>query len=305
MNKLLPPLLACLFAWLPLPALAADHVVASIKPLHSLVAMVMGDTGTPALLVSGNQSPHGYALKPSQVDMLHKARLVFYIDARFETFMNRALENLPEGVKAMPATSAPGLKFLAMREGGVWGTHDGHHEGHVHMQGGLDMHVWLSPVNAMLMTRAIATALAEAYPEHKSAYEKNADATIEMLQKLDRELRDGLAPYQNTPYIVFHDAFHYFENAYGLTAAGSISLEPDQLPGAKRIDAVRDVIKSRNVKCVFSEPQFDTRLVKTVLENTDARLGVIDEHGAEIEPGQELYASLLRSIAAGFKACLQ
>ncbi len=303
------PLSTALLLWcsLALPAYAEAGVVASIKPVHSLVASVMGDTGTPALLVEGNQSPHGFALKPSQVEALQKARVVFYIDAHFETFLARALTTLPAGVRTIALADAPGMILLPTREGGNWDAHDHHHHhhhDHGHEHAATDPHVWLSPKNAVVMTRAIATTLSEAYPEHKDAYARNADATIAAIQALDAKLKTQLAPYKNTPYIVFHNAFHYFEQAYGLSAAGSITPEPEQAPGAKRISDVRAKIKALHVTCVFAEPQFDSRLAATVTEGTDAKTGVLDEHGFNIGAGAELYGLLMQRIANGFQSCL-
>ncbi|MFH1158004.1 MAG: zinc ABC transporter substrate-binding protein [Pseudomonadota bacterium] len=286
------------FALLSAPALAAESlVVASIKPLHSLVAAVMGDTGTPVLLVGGMQSPHGYQLKPSQMGTLQHARIVFYISPGFETFLERPLKTLPDDVRKVALIEAKGVVTLKSRAGGVWEGHESHEEGQ-------DPHIWLDIANAQAMVREIAAELGKVYPDHKYVYEKNAFALIGKLSALDEDLRTQLIPVRNKPYIVFHDAFQYFGMAYGLTAVGSVTLEPEQEPSARQIGNIREKIRILDVRCVFGEPQFDARLVRTVVEGTHTKTGVLDEQGSGIPEDQNLYFALMRGLADGFTGCL-
>ncbi len=276
-------------------------IVTSIKPLYSLVAAVMGETGTPVLLVEGMQSPHGYQLKPSQMKALQHAHIVFYISPDLETFLVQPLKSLPSDARKVALINAPEVTILKLRAGGIWEAHS--HK--VHKKGQDDPHIWLSVTNAKAMVKKVAEELEKIYPEHKKVYEKNANTLINKLSALDDELHKQLIPIRNKPYIVFHDAFQYFEKDYDLTAAGSITLEPNQEPGAKRIKNIREKIKKLDVRCVFGEPQFNSRLVQTVIERTNAKTDVLDALGSDIPKSSSLYFTLMHNLADGFIKGLQ
>jgi len=282
------------------PAKAQEsRVVVSIKPLHSLVAAIMGDTGTPVLLVDGMHSQHGYQLKPSQIEILHHADIVFYIAPTLETFLARTLETLPASLRRDALIDAPGVITLKTRSSGAW------EADHDEDSAGQDPHIWLDTGNAKAISENIAEELGALYPANKAVYEKNAKALNESLDKLDSELTTVLAPVKNIPFIVFHDAWQYFEHEQGLSGAGSITLEPEQAPGVKRISAMRSKIKSSGVRCVFAEPQFNNRLVQTVTEGTAAKTGILDPLGADIPAGPALYFTLMRRMGEEFRTCLE
>ena len=300
--KYIAVFIGIVFIFFFVPDLPSESpIVTSIKPLHSLVAAIIGETGTPVLLVEGMQSPHGYQLKPSQMQALQSAPIIFYISPDLETFLVQPLKSLPSGARKIALIEAPGVITLKLRAGGVWETHD--HKGH--NKGQDDPHIWLSVTNAKAMVKKIAEELEKIYPEHKEIYKKNVDTLINDLSALDNELRTQLIPIQNKPYIVFHDAFQYFEKDYGLTAAGSITLEPNQEPGAKRIKNIREKIKTLGVLCVFGEPQFNSRLVRTVIEGTKAKTSVLDALGSDIPESSDLYFTLMRNLANSFAKDLQ
>jgi zinc transport system substrate-binding protein len=297
------------------PAAAQDiDVVASFKPIHSLVAGVMGGVGEPTLLVKGSGSPHTYALKPSDAAALAEADLIFWIGEGFEVFLSNPLETLAEGARAIELGEVEGLVQLPVREGGIWDEHADadaadrpageHGEGEHHEHGAFDGHVWLDPHNAKLMVAEIASALSAEDPAHAETYRANAAALTTRLDRLDAELTADLAPVKTTPFIVFHDAFQYFERRYGLTGAGSITVSPDQPPGARRLLDIRAKIEHQGAKCVFREPNFEPALVDTVIAGTTTRTGVLDPEGAGLEPGPELYFDLMRGNAESLKACL-
>lgn len=307
-------------------------IVVTIKPLHSLVSGVLGETGKAELLLADNTSPHDFHLKPSQVTSLNKAKLVFYIDDSFETFLQDAFKALPETVRKAAVAQNSGLELRNFREGGAWDSHahdhhgkDEHHDEN-HKDNGHkkehkdkhhadekhhddhdehDLHVWLDPKNAIRIVNFIARELSAAYPSNKAAYEKNAKDTIAKLEALDKELKTTLAELKDKPFIVFHDAYQYYERAYNLRGVGSITFEPDESPSASRISEVRKKLKETKAKCVFREPQFADRLVNTVIEGTDARKGVLDPLGADLENGETLYFALMRNLADNLKQCLK
>ena len=301
------------------PAAAADlQVVASIKPIHSLVAGVMQGAGAPTLLVEGAGSPHSYSLRPSKARALAEADLVFWVGPGLETFLIKPLTTLPASARLVALSEAEGVRLLPTRAGGTWQDHaeeeeeeeahaeaDADHADHAdHAPGAADLHVWLDPVNAAAMVGAIAAALSAADPERGALYAANAAALRTELERLNRDLAERLAPVRTQPFVVFHDAYRYFEDRYGLNAVGAISVSPERRPGARRLSAIRDRLAQLEAACVFAEPQFEPALVDTVVEGTSARRGVLDPMGAALEDGPQQYFELMKGLADALLACL-
>lgn len=294
-------------------ALAAPHVVASIQPIHSLAAGVMRDVGEPRLLITGGSSPHDYSLRPSDARAIAEADVVFWIGPDLESFLVKPLNNAKSKVQIVSLLEAPGVIVLPLRTGGAWESHRDHLEGEHAQQGhdhkadhqaDHDTHLWLDPVNAIAMTRAMVAVLSTVDPDHKTDYERNGAALIERLNQLNQQLALKLAPVKDQPYVVFHDAYQYLEQRYGLNAVGSVVLDPEQRPGAKRVAEIQTHIRDRGVRCVFSEPQFQPALVKTVIAGSPARSGTLDPLGAEIPPGPDAYFQLLEGLANALRTCL-
>ncbi|MEO5337651.1 MAG: zinc ABC transporter substrate-binding protein [Magnetospirillum sp. WYHS-4] len=275
-------------------------VVASIAPVHSLVAAVMEGVGMPIQLVRGSGSPHTYNLKPSDASSLDKAKLVFLIDESLESFLRKPLKALAGKARVVRLAKAPGVRRLDAREGGSW---DGDEHEHVHAA--FDPHVWLDPANAIAMTDAVAAGLAQADPANAFAYEANRTKAIERLRALDESLKTRLAPVAGRPFVVYHDAYQYLESRYGLKAVGSVTVSPERKPGAKRLSTLRDKIKTLKAACLFSEPQFDPKLGEVLAEGTGARLGQLDPLGAALEAGPGLYPKLMEGLAGAIGDCLQ
>lgn len=292
-------------------ATAADKgdVVVTIKPVHSLVSAVMAGVSEPDLLVKGAASGHGYNLKPSDAKMLENAKVIFWIGPEMEAFLTKPLGSLGSRAQVVQLENVPGLELLEAREDGNFEPHDHghahHHDGEGHEHHHDDMHIWLDPQNAKLMLKPIADALSKADPDHAKQYQDNAAAYAVKLDALRAELAAQLQPVAGKPYVVFHDAYQYFERRFGLSAAGSITVNTETAPGAARIREIQDKVKSLGAACVFSEPQFESRLVHTVLEGTQAKTGVLDPLGADIKDGPELYPQLMRNLASSLKNCLK
>jgi zinc transport system substrate-binding protein len=291
-------------------------VVVSIKPIHSLVAGVMEGVGAPELLIEGAGSPHSYALRPSQAQALEQADLVFWVGDGLEAFLARPLAALSGDATVVELSGADGLRLLPTREGGMWkgqeeGEHAAHDADHEHAQeseehnhGEVDMHLWLDPRNAEAMVGTIAATLSASDPERAATYEGNATRIRADLARLDAELAAALAPIRDRPFVVFHDAYQYFAERYGLTAIGAITVDPQRTPGAARLRAIRAELEELGSACVFAEPQFRPALVETVVEGTGAGSGVLDPLGADLAAGPEQYSELLRGLSRSLVECL-
>ena len=320
------------------------RVVASIKPVHSLVSAIMDGVGEPHLIIRGASSPHTFSMRPSDAEALENADAIFLIDERKETALAGPIANLGDRALVVRLSGVPGINLWSLREGGAFDMHthghsedgheeDDHHddddedeeghddedEGHDededadheaedeqgdHEHGEFDMHIWLDPVNAAVMAEAITDALSEVDPANAATYHDNEHDLIHELEDLVDELDAALAPIRDKPFIVLHDAYRYFEDRFDLAAAGSITVNPERAPGVQRVTEIRDRVRELEGVCVFAEPQFDRRIVDVVVEGTQARAGTIDPLGAEIDDGPELYFELMRTLAASFSECL-
>jgi zinc transport system substrate-binding protein len=284
------------------PAAALD-VVATIKPIHSLVAAVMGETGTPKLLVEGSASPHTYAMRPSDAKALHGADVFFRVSEGLEPFTAKVVRALPPTVGVVSLAETPGLELLDVRTGATFEVHDDDHD-HGAAGGARDGHVWLDPDNAKKIVAHVAEVLAERAPDDAEALRANAARAIARIDALSAEVARSVEPLHQRPFVVFHDAYQYFEKRFGLAAVGAISLSPEVQPSARRLVALRRRIEKLGPVCVFAEPQFPAKLVGAVTEGTGARTGVLDPIGGSLPPGPDLYPQLLRNLAAGLVACL-
>ena len=289
---------------------AEVNVVASIKPVHSLVAAVMEGVGTPTLIVEGAGSPHSYALKPSQAARLQDADLVFWIGPELEAFLEKPIEGIATNARVVPLIESHGLNQIRLREGGAFDAHDhahgedGHDDHDDHGHDGFDPHVWLDPVNAKAIVHEIEEALSEVDPDNAATYEANADTMMTRLDGLVEDIQSDLEPVRGRGFVVFHDAYQHFETRFDMPAVGSITVSPEVMPGAERVRELQEKVRSLNAGCVFSEPQFEPKLVSTVTETTNAGTGVLDPLGASIEDGPELYFILIRGMGSALKECL-
>jgi zinc transport system substrate-binding protein len=286
------------------PAHSAPRVIASIMPIHSIVAAVMGDEGEPELLFSGRQSEHTTAFTPQQLASLGKADLIFLVSHNLERKLGQLSgSEAVNGRTFVELAEAPGVATHTIREGGAWEPEAEEEEDHDH--GPIDPHVWLDPANAKAMAQAAAAALASADPAKAETYKANAEAFAHEIDALTAEIGAKLAPVRARPFIVFHDAYQYFERAFGLAAAGSIADVSAAAPSAKRLEEIRLRLKKSNAACVFREPQIDSKFADVVTEGTDAKSGILDPVGADLSPGPAAYPQLLRNLAAAITACLQ
>lgn len=303
-------------------AIAAPKVIASIVPVHALVSGVMDGVGTPQLLLSGQNSEHQASFSAEQIKGLGEADLVFIIGGGLELKLNELSgSDAVEGKKFVELSALDALARLPIREGGAWEAHEhghehedgdehaddeAHEEEHEHDDGkaAFDPHLWLDPENAKVMVSAIAAELSRSDPANAAHYADNAKAVAADLDSLQREISATLTDVVDKPFVVFHDAYQYFERRFGLMAAGSISDQSANAPSAKRLREVRKKLTDTGARCVFREPQFSDKAVQIILEGSDAKEGVLDPIGATLTPGKDAYRQLLLALSRGLRACL-
>jgi zinc transport system substrate-binding protein len=310
------------------------RVAVDIAPVHSLVARVMQGLGAPSLIVAPGASPHEYSLRPSEAAALQEADLVFWIGPDLTPWLESAIETLAGGAAITEMLEVDGTMELPFREGALFeahsdagedhaggghddhghddhadkGGHDDHadeggHDGHDH--GAHDPHAWLSPENGAIWLNAIAAQLSAADPDNAGAYFANAAAGREELATLSAEINGILEPVRGRNFIVFHDAYQYFETAFAFPASGAISLSDAARPSPARIAEIQARVAEQAISCVLSEPQFAPGIVATVMDGSDARSGILDPLGSDQEPGPALYGNVLRNLATALADCLE
>lgn len=298
--RLLPALLCGLLLSSPLAA-ATPGVVTTIKPLQLIAAAVLEDIAAPEVLLPPAASPHNYALRPSDRRLLAEADRVYWVGPDLERFLQRLLENQSG---ARRADHAPGVTLRYFDDEHDHGhVHD--HGDHQHAPGTLDAHIWLSIANAGHIARWMAEDLAQLYPEHETRLEQNTDAFIQRLEQLDVQLQERLRPLADKPYFVFHDAYGYFEESFGLQPRGIFTLSADIQPGARHLHDLRTNLAAAGPSCVFREPQFPADRVVSLSEGLPVHIAELDPLGIETPVGPQGYEQLLQALADQLAGCLE
>ena len=314
---------------------AEIKVVTSIKPIHSLASYLMEGVGSPDLIVDGYASPHGFALKPSHAKMLQEADLIFWVGEGLENFLEKPLKSIAKKAEKIELLEIKGLKKLKFREKNIFDEHhdhgheeeghdedghddhghdeDGHddhgqqeeghddhgHEGHAH--GEYDPHIWLDPANAKTILNEMVEHLIENDEKNASIYKSNLDKALKDIDKLISDVNSELN--QNISFIVFHDAYQYFENRFNVKVLGAFTVNTDVMPGAEQLSEIREIIEHDKVGCIFSEPQFNPDIINAVAKDMDIKTGVLDPLGATLDPGKGLYFKLIKNMSNSFKGC--
>ncbi len=297
------------------------RVVTDIASVHSLVAQVMAGVGVPDLLIDQATSPHHFALRPSQARALQEADLVIWIGAGLSPALSGAIADLAGAGKEMALLSVPQTDLLPIREdvrfeahrhddhddhGDDDQGHDDHedegHEDHAH-DDAIDPHAWLDPDNAALWLTAIAEELAAADPDHAQTYLRNAENAARQVEDLADQIEADFAATPPPAFIVFHDAYQYFEDAFDISAQGAISLSDASAPSAARLSEIRTIVAEQGVECLFAEPQFDPDILSVVAGAAPVSIAVIDPYGGHIPTGVDFYPALLQDLATGISGC--
>ena len=312
------------------PANADIKVVASIKPIHSLASYLMNGVAKPDLIVDGYASPHGFAMKPSHAKMLQNADLIFWVGEDVENFLEKPLGSIAKKAEKIELMQIKGLQVLKFRERNIFDDHDDHghddhdkkedHDSHAkkedhddhgkkedhddherHAHGEFDPHIWLDPINAKVILNEMVEHLIENDPKNEAKYKSNLDEALKDIDKLTIDVMTELS--NSVSSIVFHDAYQYFEKRFNVNILGAFTVNTDVMPGAEQLAEIREIIEHDKVACVFSEPQFNPDIIKAVAKDMNIKTDVIDPLGATLNPGKDLYFSLIKNMSASFKGC--
>ncbi len=307
---------------------AEIKVVATIQPLHSLISNVMGNKGKLDLILEGAASPHSFTLKPSHAKMLENADAIFWIDKDLESFLEKPLKSIPKKAKVVHLMDISGLEIHKFREKNIYGGHDdhdkhghkedkhddhdkhGHKEdkhddhdkhGHAHAHGEFDVHIWLDPNNAKVIVKEVANQLATLDSKNSDFYKENSKKTINKLDNLINKIDKSIN--KKASFVTFHDAYQYFEKRFGVEALGALTINTDIQPGAKQIEEIQHLVEDKNIKCIFSEPQFNPKLINMIAKSSGAKTGVLDPLGSSYKPGNDLYFNLINDLYENLNKC--
>ena len=299
------------------PLKAEISVVTSIKPLHSLTSYIMEGVGEPELIIDGVASPHNFQIKPSHAKMLQNADLVIWIGEDLESFLPTALKSIPKDAVVFELLDQSGLKKLKFREKNIFEGHDDHghdehakkeddhddhgHDDHGHGHGSFDPHIWLDPANAKVIVKKITNQLSKIDKDNASTYKANSKKVIKDLDGLIKEVKNEIN--KDASFVVFHDAYQYFEKRFGLNVIGALTVNPDVMPGAEQLSEIREVIEHEKAKCIFSEPQFNPNIINSIASDTGVKTGVLDPLGANINKGKGMYFQLIKDMSNSLKDC--
>ncbi len=301
MNLLRTSIFCTLALILTTRAVLAEYprVLVSVNPVHSLIAQITQGVGAPDLLLAGTVSPHTYSMRPSDSRKLHAADVVFWVGPALETFLVKPLSTLDSNTHIVELNKQPNINTIKSRSSHF---HDDENQTHSGLE--FDPHIWLDPNNAKSIVKIATNVLSKIDPGNQSVYQANSDNAIAQLTALEKEINERLKPVMEIPYIVFHDAYQHFEKHYGLNSLAAVTIGAEKMPGAKGIIELKKLIVENDVKCMFSEPQFEPKILETITEDVDIEIGTLDSLGATIEPGVSAYEQILLGLTTSLTSCL-
>lgn len=290
-------------------AVSNADVLTTVKPLGFIANAITDGVTETKVLLPVSASPHDYSLKPSDVEQLQSAQLVVWIGEEMESFLEKSIDKLPKE-KVLTLEDVPAIKELVEHSGEEKEDkhdhkhdhkHSHNHDGHSHDE---DWHIWLSPKAGEQIAEQIAERLSQQLPEQKAKIAENLANFKATLATKNSEIAKQLEPVKSKGYYTFHDAYGYFEDAYGLKSLGSFTINPTVAPGAKTLNAIKKSITQKKAQCLFAEPQFTPKVIESLSKGTSAKVGQLDPLGAKIELSREAYPQFLQSLADQFSDCL-
>lgn len=279
------------------------RVLTSIKPLQLIAAAVQDGVAVPEVLLPPGASPHNYALRPSDVRRVQEADLLYWIGPDMETFLPRVLSGRSKA--SVPVESLPGMHLRHFTASAEHHDDDEDEHDHDHRPGSVDAHLWLSSVNARVIAAKMAADLSQADPANAARYESNVKAFSARLDALDAKIKQRVAGISGKQYFVFHEAFDYFEEAYGLKHAGVFAVSSEVQPGAQHVAAMRARLTEFGKTCVFSEPPLRPRLADTLSAGLPVKLAELDGLGGYTPATAQGYEQLLSKLADDLAGCLE
>ncbi|TDQ59728.1 zinc transport system substrate-binding protein [Mesocricetibacter intestinalis] len=309
---------------------ASADIVTSVKPLGFIASSIAEGVTETQVLVPPGASPHDTYLKPSDVLLLKKADLAIWIgedvDANFSKIINEYLgadkklqlseleeieDLLIEGEEGHDHSHSHNHHSDSHEEEDAEHSHNHAHkqEGHSHAHdhhhdSSVNWHIWYSPQISHIVAQEIAERLTHIYPDKKQRIAKNLAQFEQSLATQSEKIKVQLAPYKDRGFYVFHDAYGYFNTAYGLNQTGYFTINPLVAPGAKTLAKIKQEIQQHKVSCLFAEPQFTPKVIESLSQSTGVKVGRLDPIGDNVQLGKDSYAAFLQATADSYAQCL-
>lgn len=324
-QKILTPFLLALFfsviserAWAKkCEPSSPPTVVVSIKPIHSLVCGIMEGVGQPELLMTSDTSPHVAHLKPSEEQRLYNAQIIIWVGENYEGGLRKRIQNIQGQSKVITLMELDGIHLYPYRHF----TQDGicpqgpmpccpHPEGecnagHHHEVPGKDGHIWLAPNNATVIVKQIAEKLASVDPKHAACYIANSEKVIKKIHSLAVDIQQETRSVKGIPYFTFHDFTQYFDRYFGTICKGVIRVDPNVEPSPKHMQFIQDQIIRQEVMVLFTEPQFDSKLISLLVCDVGIHPAQLDYLGYGLQPGPDLYFDMMRRFSHDMTVALK
>src|SRR5690554_1480828 len=290
-------------------ALAQARVVASIKPLQMIAGAITDGVRAPELLIPPHQSYHHFVLRPSTVRSLQRADLVIWVGPQLETYLSdRIAQSDPSSQQVLQVMGLPGLRVHSAQGGSdapdskaIVADHEGDHQHHNH--GTIDPHVWLDTHNAGLIAAALTTELSRIDPAHASAYQANLERFSDALDTLRADVATRISMPADGRYAVYHNAFQYFEQEFGLQHA-LVFVESEELqPSVRHMLAIRGAIDAAPLLCLMEDVTVQPATVRTLLGKHDVLRVQADTTGRDLDSGTTSYLRLIGGVADAFRQC--
>ncbi|NLC10108.1 MAG: zinc ABC transporter solute-binding protein [Gammaproteobacteria bacterium] len=282
-------------------AQAQVNILTSIKPLQLIAQAIQGEQGQAQVLLPPGASPHSFSLRPSDRKRLAEAELFYWIGPDMENFLTALAKQHQQASIAIQSLPNLQLLYYTAEHEDEEDDHEHHDEhDHHHQPGGLDTHLWLSIPNARVIAERMAADLSRLDAQHAAVYQNNLAAFQQRLKTLDNELAQLLAEVQDKNFFVFHEAFNYFEQAYGLQHGGVLAINAEVQPGARHLQQMRQRLEQAGPSCIFTEPPAPPRLAFSLSKDLPIQLQEVDVLGVQAQN----YEQLLQELASQLKQCL-
>jgi len=294
--------LVLLFVFKNIHAQSAPLVVASIKPIHSIVSSLMEDVAIPELLLQSNNSAHTFHLKPSQISVIENASLVISISDEFEIGLRKALKNLDESTR-FEITKLDNLKIHKYRADKIYEIE--HQEQHSHEAVTNDMHLWLDIDNMKKIANHIHLLLIDIDPINQHKYNQNLELLTSKLDTLHIELENQMLPFSSKIYATYSDTVQYFEKKYNIGRPVIVTPYHGARLSINRTLASKNTMNNLEASCLFYGNEVRKSKVSVLSEGLNLKTAKIDILGQDINPGPDLYSKLMKKISNQIASCLE
>lgn len=248
-------------------------VAVTIYPLYDIVKTIGGENIDPILILPPGSSPHTYEATPSQVKEMQNVKLFFTIGAGVDGWAKNI-------AKAINDTEIIDLdQYMTLKpfehqelEYAESGTETDDHVG-------LDPHYWLSPSNAKIMAEQISRKLSLLDPANQVYYDFQAQNFISELTAKDLEWKNKISELNKKEIVVFHDAWGYFANHFGLKIVATFEPFPGKTPSPQYLIGLHEIVKEKEITALFVEPQLSKEAITTLASDLKVKVGILDPLG--------------------------